>query len=396
MRNKVIIIGINHFNTLGLIRSFGVNSIKPHVIIVNPDNYKNFCVKSKYVGGYHIVHSDEEALRILVENFHDEPCKPVLVPSSDGAVYMIDNNHDILESRYYLPHINHKNGEIARLMNKFNQALWAQELGIPTAKTFLINFDNGEELYNRDFPMPCIVKPVLSHEGCKADIKRCDSREELLSYCEELKTKGYFRILLQEFLIKDYEMELFGAVLEREGVVPYILTKHVREWPVVGGSVCCHKFIIDESYHKQARIILKKIQDYGFVGNFDIEIINVAGKIYLNEINFRNSGDIYACFNNKLFYSYYSYLDMIGDDLPTMNMTYTENYYAMCEDRDFLWVKEGLIPFKEWYGYFRRTKDFAYLSWNDMRPCIAFYYMILSGFVMNRIKRLFKKNSITN
>ena len=372
MRNKVIIVGINHFNTLGLIRSFGVNGIKPHVILVNPDGVSNFCGKSKFVGGFDVVHSDEEAFALLVEKFNDEKLKPVLVPSSDGAIYMIDTNHDTLSNKFILPHINNKQGEIAKLMNKDNQALWAQQLGIPTAKTFLINFDD-EEWMKVDYPMPYIVKPVLSHEGSKGDIRRCDSRKELFDYINELKKKGYFRILLQEFLFKDYEMELFGTMMEHRKEIPYILTKHVREWKRVGGSVCCHEFILDEELHNQARSILNKIQDYGYVGNFDIEIINVKGKIYLNEINFRNSGDIYACFHNKIFYSFYSYLDMIGERDFTMKMDYNNKYYAMCEDRDFNWVRYGFMSFGEWFKYLRKTKDFAYFSWKDIKGTHAYY-----------------------
>lgn len=391
MKNKVIIIGINHFNTLGLIRSFGVNGIKPYVIIVNPDEYCNFCIKSKYVAGYFIVRSDEEAYRILKEKFVGEQLKPVLAPSSDGAIYMIDTHHDELKEKYILPHINNKQGGIARLMNKLNQAMWAQELGIPTAKTYLVKFDNPSEYLNTDYPMPCIVKPVLSHEGSKSDIKKCETKEELLSYIDQLRKKGYFRILLQEFLVKDYEMELFGTMMENRKEVPYLLTKHVREWPTIGGSVCCHEFILDEAYHIQAKRILQKIQEYGYVGNFDIEIINVGGKIYLNEINFRNSGDIYACFYNKVFYSYYSYLDMIGEKGFSLKTTYDNKYYAICEDRDFLWVKEGLMSFKDWFKYFKRTKDFAYFSWKDMRPCIAFYKKILHSFIAIRFKRFSTK-----
>lgn len=373
MKNKVIVIGINHFNTLGMIRALGINGVKPHVIIVNPNGVNNYCAKSKYVSGYDVVTSDDEAYSALINRFKEETVKPVLVPTSDGAIYMIDTHHDTLAEKYIIPHINNKQGEIAKLMNKANQALWAQDLGIPTAKTFLVNFDEMGLYKSEDYPMPCIVKPVLSHEGSKGDIKRCDSKEELLDYFEELKAKGYFRILLQEFLFKDYEMELFGCMMEHRKEIPYILTKHVREWKRVGGSVCCHEFVLDQELHCQAKDILWKIQEYGYVGNFDIEIINIGGKIYLNEINFRNSGDIYACFYNKLYYAYYSYLDMIGEAAFPMKLDYGNRYYAMCEDRDINYVRFGYMSFPEWFKYFLKTKDFAYFSWNDLPGSIAFY-----------------------
>lgn len=372
MKNKVIIIGTNHFNTLGLIRSFGVNGINPYVIIINPNNSNNYCIKSKYVKEYNIVNSYDEALSVLLEGVHNENLKPVLVPSSDGGIYMIDTHHNLLSERYILPHINHKQGEIAKLMNKANQMRWAKELEIRTAETYLINFDD-ENWETIKYPMPCIVKPVLSHEGNKSDIKRCETHDELSLYIKELKAKGYSRILLQEFIIKEYEMELFGSILENKKEIPYILTKHIREWPPIGGSVCCHEFILNENLHRQAKNILQKIQKYGLVGNFDIEIIYKDGIIFLNEINFRNSGDVYACFHNKLYYSYYSYLDMIGVNDFKMNLNYKADFYAMCEDRDIMWVKGKMISLKKWLKYFLKTKDFAYFSWSDIPGSYAYY-----------------------
>lgn len=372
MKNKVIIIGTNHFNTLGLIRSFGVNGINPYVIIINPNNSNNYCIKSKYVKEYNIVNSYDEALSVLLEGVHNENLKPVLVPSSDGGIYMIDTHHNLLSERYILPHINHKQGEIAKLMNKANQMRWAKELEIRTAETYLINFDD-ENWETIKYPMPCIVKPVLSHEGNKSDIKRCETHDELSLYIKELKAKGYSRILLQEFIIKEYEMELFGSILENKKEIPYILTKHIREWPPIGGSVCCHEFILNENLHRQAKNILQKIQKYGLVGNFDIEIIYKDGIIFLNEINFRNSGDVYACFHNKLYYSYYSYLDMIGVNDFKMNLNYKADSYAMCEDRDIMWVKGKMISLKKWLKYFLKTKDFAYFSWSDIPGSYAYY-----------------------
>jgi len=42
--------------------------------------------------------------------------------------------------------------------------------------------------------------------------------------------------------------------------------------------------------------------DYGYSGNIDIELFLINDELYLNEVNFRNSGDVYACFNNKVYY----------------------------------------------------------------------------------------------
>ncbi len=176
MNNKVIIIGINHFNTLGLIRSFGIHQINPYVLIINPDSVANYCLKSKYVKGHIVVKTYDEAFEFLCANFENETTKPVIIPASDGAIYMLDNSYNKLSDKYILPHINHKQGEIAKLMNKLNQSIWAESLEIPTAQTFLLDF-KGNEWMEQEYPMPCIVKPVLSHEGKKSEIRKCNTKD---------------------------------------------------------------------------------------------------------------------------------------------------------------------------------------------------------------------------
>ena len=58
---------------------------------------------------------------------------------------------------------------------------------------------------------------------------------------------------------------------------------------------------------RQAEEILQKLKASGYVGNVDIEILSIKDKLYLNEVNFRNSGDVYALFKDKVYYPYYSY-----------------------------------------------------------------------------------------
>lgn len=47
-RPAVIIIGGNHHNPLGVVRSFGVNGIRPYGIIVTGQNKSSFVTKSRY------------------------------------------------------------------------------------------------------------------------------------------------------------------------------------------------------------------------------------------------------------------------------------------------------------------------------------------------------------
>lgn len=374
--NKVIIFGGEHYNALGLARVFGINHIFPDGILVVDFEHTNriFASKSKYWNKVIHVTNEEEGFKIILEEYSNEPEKPVLVPSSDKAELIIDQNRSILEKKFIIPGFKTVELTVKELMNKFTQAKWAKELGLLIAKTWELSIlkDISTEAKKID-KFPCILKPVLSSEGKKADIVKCDNQIELIDALSSLRNKGYKRILVQEYVTKEYEMELFGSILSNSDYIPYFLTKHLREWPVTGGSVSCHEFIIDKTLRNKAEDILKRIRNFGFTGNIDIELFKVGDNVYLNEVNFRNSGDVYACFYNRLFYPYIWYMDAIGKDVSEMNIQYSNKRYAMNETTDFRHVLKGNLKFSDWLKYYKNCGDFAYRFYGDMKP---FYYYI--------------------
>ena len=384
--NKVIILGGDHYNALGIVRSFGVNGIKPYGILTTTSKRKkdNFCYLSTYWEKTWFALSDAEAIDILLSEFKDEDEKPVLVPSSDGLAYEIDRRLDELNRFFIAPSINGKQGEIARLMDKKNQTEWAHKLGLKTAKTWCVELNEQLDSFYNEVVFPCIAKPVISSEGHKTDITRCETLESLKSLMEELRGKGYHRILVQEFLNKDFEAELFGCIAEHTDRIPYLFSKHVREWPPVGGSVSCHQFLNDEKLVKQAEHFLRQIREYGYRGNIDIELFVINGELVLNEVNFRNSGDVYACFSQNVHYPVFSLLDMIAEDTSQMNSDYTTDHYAMNEATDFRHVLYRGMKLCEWWRYWKKSRDYAYWFSGDMKPVWRKYKYFLKKMISKK------------
>jgi predicted ATP-grasp superfamily ATP-dependent carboligase len=265
---------------------------------------------------------------------------------------------------------------VANLMSKTNQVRWANEIGLKVAKSWELDLCS-DGCWKQIETYPCILKPVVSSEGHKVDITKCKSEQEAKKSIKILKDKGYKRILAQEFIYKEYEMELFGCITKKSKITPYLLSKHVREWPPTAGTVSCHDFIVDKKHKIIAEDILHKIMDYGYVGNIDIELFMVAGEIYLNEVNFRNSGDIFACFRNKVYYPLIWYLDVIGEDISKYNVAYDNNKYAMNETTDFRHVVYGKLKFKDWLKYYKNCGDFAIKFKGDNGPTMARYSRII-------------------
>ena len=384
--HQVIIIGGNHYNALGLARVFGINGIKPIGILVTSElcKNKNFCAYSKYWKDCVFVRDEAEALRLLVNNYVFSE-KAMIVPSSDSAELMIDNNIDILKENFIVPGINQKQSIVAGLMDKYQQYLWAKNNGFKIARTWEYRFENGINDLEDQVIFPCIVKPVLSSEGDKRDIKKIDCFNELKRYAKDLEYKGYTRILIQEYLKKDYEIELFGCIPYYSEKIPFLLSKHLREWPQIGGSVCCHEFIRDKSMYKSALQIMRQIQKAGYAGNIDIELFYIDGEIYLNEINFRNSGDIYSCISKNIHYPYYLYLDAIGETINDSNFEVKNMCYAMNEIQDFKYVRNRLMKVSQWFYYWRKSSDYAYLYKKDMMPFWVYLKLTVSRKIKEKI-----------
>lgn len=373
--NEVIIIGNDHVNTLNTARVFGINGINPYGIIISKHPEESCCVKCKYWTCVKFIDDAESLLDTLLSIKVKSKGKPVLVPTCDVAMFLIDSNADSLFTKFILPGFKNKPGKVVELMNKHSQAEWAKDNNIPIASTYVV--DLFSTIDYSIYPYPCILKPVVSAEGSKSDIRKCENAKELQIMISEFKSKGYKRILLQEFIIKDYECELWGAILEHDNRTPYLFTKHLREWPLTGGTVTCHQFISDPNLVKQAENILQIIKSTGYRGNIDIELFCVDGRIILNEINWRNSGDVYAIFYPKVHYPYYSYLDMNNNPILKGEFTYKGTTYAINERNDFCHVFYAGLSIWKWLKYFILSKDYAFWFLKDPKPAFYVYKRFL-------------------
>ena len=299
LKNKVILIGGNHHNGLGLARSFGVNGIKPYGVIVGEGAEHGFVRKSKYWAKTWAIKSDDEIVEFLLNAFQNEKEKPVVIPYSDGAAEEIDLNLDRLKEHFLLPSIGGQQGKIAELMDKQKQVEFAQTYGIPMAKSCVV--DLNDIRLPEDMIYPCIVKPVVSAEGEKSDIRKCDTETQTVAYLQELREKGYHRFLVQEYLIYDTEYLMVGSISGQNQC--WFNSKKIRVWPVVGGSSSCLQVTSENNVQEFFDEVRNAFGQVGYDGIFDVEALRVGEKIYLNEINWRNSGTIYSVFGSKVYLS---------------------------------------------------------------------------------------------
>lgn len=127
----------------------------------------------------------------------------MLIPCSDFSAYVIDKSNMLSAQNFILPGFKDRRGQVAFMMDKYQQKVWADSNNIPMAKTWSIGSEEGRFTIPTDVIYPCIVKPEVSALGKKSDIVICKNEILLSSALDELVSKGYKHLLIQQFLIKN-------------------------------------------------------------------------------------------------------------------------------------------------------------------------------------------------
>ncbi len=378
-KNKVILIGGNHHNGLGLARSFGVNGIKPYGVIVGEGAEHGFVRKSKYWAKTWVIKSDDEIVEFLLNSFQNEKEKPVVIPYSDGAAEEIDLNLDRLKEHFLLPSIGGQQGKIAELMDKQKQVEFAQTYGIPMAKSCVV--DLNDIRLPEDMIYPCIVKPVVSAEGEKSDIRKYDTETQTVAYLQELREKGYHRFLVQEYLNYDTEYLMVGSISGQNQC--WVNSKKIRVWPVVGGSSSCLQVTNQKNVSEFFESVRSAFQQIAYDGLYDVEVLQVNGKLFLNEVNWRNSGTIYSVLGSKVYYPVNWYYWKTKNQSPEnfIQSCLDETVYTIDESLDLRHVACGNITLKQWLRDKKKSKAFALWYTPDMRPAIAQYLHLLKELI---------------
>lgn len=379
-KNKVVIIGDDHHNPLNLARSFGVNNIEPYGIIIVAEPSKAFSYKSKYWKKVWLVKNIEEAKNILRNSFNCESEKPVLIPTSDDAAQLIDAHLEELKIKYIVPSINGTENSIVELMDKFYQIEFINKYGIPMA-TSKIMYEASWKDDILFMKYPCIVKPVSSYEGLKSDIKKCDNKIQLEEYLTEIfYEKKYKRILVQEFIDFDYEIEFVGAFTPKER--SYFFTRTHRGWPIIGGTNSFFSIIKDKELELFSKKVLDAFEELNFSGLFDIEVFRCGDKILLNEINWRNTGNVFFSLGTNVHYAVIWYGAVTGQNTDDL-LHYNEDVelYAMNEATDLRHVVFNGYSFREWNKERRKSKSFALWFKGDNRPTFKRYIQLLCSLI---------------
>lgn len=371
--NSVIVIGGEHHNTLGIVRSLGRGGLDVICLVVDKNIKHSFVAKSNYIKFFHLFTSYDSVLNYL-KTFHADCLVPIFT-TSDEAADFLDLHYEDLNSNYLLNNCGHKQGGISYWMNKERMLSKAEEVGLKIPKGFITKTKTDETDLLRGVNFPCIVKPHKSSEAGKSNFRICSDVQQLKKALTEISNQCE-QAIIQEYINKDYEVLMMGIRSSRTGkiVLPGILhklrvCKHTMSLGMLAYAYTTPN--IEPSIDVNALKHFLEVIDYD--GIFSVEFMIAQDKAYFLEINLRNDGTQF-CFegagvNLPLLWV------MSAQNKETCQLQQTLNVkYCMVEVnyvKNMNW-RHPITVFKEW----KNSKVFALTDKNDIKP--ALYKIIYS------------------
>lgn len=389
--NNVVIIGGDHHNTLAVVRCLGKYGCRHTTVIhTNCEDATQLGLShSKYATDIHCVNECEASvLRWLLDHTTDQ--KQILFPCSDFAAYVIDRHYEELAPYYVLPGFQQKPGRVLKLMDKGTQSEFAQMHALPQAKTWKLVRAEGFVI-PADMVYPCIVKPVISAFGNKSHITICDNIQQLENALHTMLEYGYDQLVVQQFLHKQYEVCAYGCLVDDKKLCAGGTIRKIREYPPRGGgSLTFAQFIDVQEVNELRDKVLDILYAEGYRGQYDVELFVCEEGVYLNEINFRHSGNGYALVKNGVPAPYIWCAAAVGAKIEANIKTKVKTgKYHMDELPDLRHLAEKRISLFSWVGDLMKTSAFSKWDMADIKGTWGYYRPLAKSIC----KKLFRKGS---
>ena len=199
--HKIIVMAIEHYNTLSMIRSLGKLGIYPIYIAIQGKG--EIASSSRYISKRHYAYSVDDAYHILLDNYGSEKVKPFVLCADDRTIGYIDNHYSKVKDRFICFNAG-SDGRINEYMDKYKIIKMAEKYGLKTLNTVCV--EKGIIPENLDYPI--ITKSVSPLSGgWKADVFICRNKQELENAYGSIQSP---MVILQKYIDKKNEYCLEG------------------------------------------------------------------------------------------------------------------------------------------------------------------------------------------
>lgn len=308
-KQLVVVVSRSHATGIGIIRALGLSGYTVDLVAsVRLAGISEYASKSKFIRKYcevvspkfHFRDETDEALIEVLLGYEEESkqgLKPVLFSTDDYTASIIDQNRERLKHIFIMPEIvGGDEGAMTEVMDKTVQGNLARECGILTPLEWNYSLKERTLTIPEDMVYPCFVKPIESISGYKNEMAVCKNRTELKEHLLKLQKKNRNRsVIIQEFLKISREIDLTGACIDDEIIIPGIIKKTCVAKHEKGVTLSGMIYPFEELGDLCPKIV-EMLRKFHYVGMFDMEFNVVGDKVYFNEVNFRSGGPNYSYF----------------------------------------------------------------------------------------------------
>lgn len=381
MDRNVIVFGNDHTNSVGVIQSIGKAGYNVLGLIFGENT--GYVKSSRYTKGIIVGADPQSCIEKLLAHDFKSMSKIPIIPCCDIAALTLEENSKRLSKKFIFEHAD--NYSLRYLFIKDNQIKLACKSGFNVPKTW--NLNNIHNL-PKDITFPCLIKPIISCEGAKCDIRICRNSEDLHKNISSLiKTK---HVILQQYIERDYEISILGCTTSTGTCILPAVEYKLTLYPKNVGLEC-----LANMQRLEDPILIKKISDLiseiGYVGLFSVELMHCItdGKFYFTEFNLRNDGaeSFVTKFGANLPLNHVE--DLKGKPLTAQQIEFPGYYIwdmhhlksLLCGDTSFFsWVSEIIS-----------SKGFLMYDKNDKKPFFRQYlYMLEKLFRLNKFRKSYE------
>lgn len=361
--NRVIILGNDHTNSLGLVQTLGKSGFQVYAFVWGIKT--GFVESSKYATKVIGAQSIQGCIDLMLHEFAESDNIIPIIACCDSAALALEKNKEKLADKFIFEHSTEYSLEF--LFKKENQVRLATESGFFVPKTW--NLSDSKNV-PKDVVYPCLIKPLVSCEGAKTDIHVCRNEDELRKNLDNLKYTTM--VLLQQYIERDYEISILGCGLKKGTCLIPAVENKLTLYPKHVGLECVANMqpLIDKHIISSIQNLIKAI---GYVGVFSVEMMHCKhdNKFYFTEINLRNDGA------NSFVYKYGVNLplnhieDLLGKPLTSFS-EYHPGFYIW-DMHHFLSLVHREIRLKDWFLELRKSQGFLTYFSDDKKPFFRQY-----------------------